>query len=163
MFGFLFELWDSRKTMPTEPWCFQCVVCFWAEPLIMLSIWHKEERQGTFSLHKYLSHYCGRKITEERIRRYQLIFIVNWPKSILLKTEQQKHCSSPYSLAVPSSPPSCVLVSDTNLVNFFFFSILGLLYNSLVILFLCLTFLSTQSPPPQFPKWNMLCHLDVYN
>lgn len=42
----------------------------------------------------------GRKITEESIKRYQLIFIVNWPKSILLNVNN-KNIVRPYTLCVP--------------------------------------------------------------
>lgn len=95
---------------------------FGAEPLIVPSIWHMEQRQGTFSLHKYLSHHRRLIITEERLRRYQLIFIVNWAKSALSKRETTKTFPIAFSSTVLSFPSHLCLSFSFKLGKLFFFS-----------------------------------------
>lgn len=88
-----------------------------------------------------------------------MIFIVNWPKSIPLKSEQQKHC---FVLILSLHPWFSTLLCFRFLIQTCF-SVPGFLQQLIGNFVLSFTSPSTQIPPPHIPKWTALCHFDGYN
>lgn len=79
--GLVFYVWAVGQQKNNTMKALMLSVCFLgAKPLITPSIWHKDEKQGTFCLHKYLSHYCGQKELQNKKKSFQLILLLIDPK-----------------------------------------------------------------------------------
>lgn len=151
--------WKNNADRSLDAFSVSCV--FWGG----LSLWSCrafDTRRRGRGLSAFINIYlitAGQKkekeIAEERIRRYQLIFIVNWPKSIL----QEKKSWTTITLFVawispsrPSFPPR-VLVSDTKLCQLISLLSLGSCNNLLFFIFVFNFVIETTThtrptPPP---------------